>query len=142
MTRRSILLLCGLLALFGAEAFAQNKAKPAPKLKVIDGGKIAVPIAGLDKEYLMSVSTIPQYQAPTSQGLAGHIVTFELYDDSLDMYESTQGQVVTDDLPSRLLMATFPIVKKQNNQIIIDFNAGMRRVFTNGWIGHAVSRTR
>jgi len=123
-----------LIGLFAAQAEAQGpKIKPGPKLTPAGGGKIAVPLAAIGKEYLMSISSIPQYQAATSKGLAGHIVTFELFDDSLDMYESATGLVVTDDLPARRLLATFPVIKKQNNQVIIDFNAGMRRVFTSGW---------
>lgn len=135
--RNGFVCLLGALLVIAAAApaFAENSVKPGPSLKAVGGSRIAVPMAALGKEYLISISTIPQYQAPTSKGLAGHIVTFELYDDSLDMYESTRGQVVTDELPSRLLLATFPIVKKQKNQIIIDFNSGMRRVFTNQWIG-------
>ncbi len=53
---------------------------------------------------------IPQQQAATSRGLAGKIVRFELYPDSVDMYESTQGLVVTEQLPARRLLASFPIV--------------------------------
>ncbi len=130
------MVLALLVGLFTAQVEAQApKAKPGPKLKPAGGGKISIPLAAIGKEYLMSISAIPQYQAATSKGLAGHIVTFELFDDSLDMYESINGLVVTNDLPARRLLATFPIVKKQNNQVTVDFNAGMRRVFTAGWYG-------
>ncbi len=49
------------------------------------------------------------------------------------MYESTKGLVVTDELPARRLLASFPIVKQDGDKVVIDFNKGMRRVFTQGW---------
>ncbi len=132
--RNVILALCGYL--ISTASFAQEAdLKETPKLKPAGDGRVAVPLAAIGKEYLMSISIIPQYEAATSSGLSGHIVIFELFDDALDMYESSTGLVVTDDLPTRRLVASFPVVKKQKNQVIIDFNAGMRRVFTAGWIG-------
>ena len=48
----------------------------------------------------------------TSSGLSGKIVQFELFHDAVDMYESTEGMVVTRELPSRLLLTSFPIVSQ------------------------------
>ncbi len=62
--------------------------------------------------------------APTSTGLAGKIVRFELFPDGVDMYESTQGLVVTEDLPARRLLATFPIVRQDGQRVVVDFNKG------------------
>ena len=76
---------------------------------------------------------IPQGQSPTSHGLAGKIVSFELFPDGVDMYESTKGLVVTADLPARRLLASFTIVRQDANQVIVDFNKGMRQVFTQSW---------
>ncbi len=49
------------------------------------------------------------------------------------MYESVQGLVVTDDLPARRLLTTFPIVEEDRTKVVIDFNKGMRRMFTDIW---------
>ncbi len=108
-------------------------APVAPELQVSDQYFLAVPKNGFGKDYLFSASLIPQGQAPTSHGLAGKIVSFELYPDGVDMYESTKGLEVTTDLPARRLLANFPIVKQDANQVVIDFNKGMRRVFTQSW---------
>jgi hypothetical protein len=106
----------------------------APDLQVADQFFLAIPKTGFGKDYLFSASLIPQGQSPTSHGLAGKIVSFELFPDGVDMYESTKGLVVTTDLPARRLLASFPIVRQESNGVVvIDFNKGMRRVFTQSW---------
>ncbi len=114
---------------------ALRAAEPpvAPELQVADQFYLAIPKDGFGKDYLFSASMIPQGQSPTSHGLAGKIVRFELYPDGVDMYESTKGLVVTEDLPARRLLATFPIVRQDADRVVIDFNKGMRRVFTESW---------
>jgi hypothetical protein len=105
----------------------------APSLEVADKFMLAIPKAGLGKDYQFAASIIPQEVAATSQGLAGKIVRFELFPDGVDMYESTLGLVVTEDLPARRLLATFPIVRQDDQKVVVDFNKGMRRVFTESW---------
>ena len=78
-----------------------SPAPRAPDLKVADRFLLAIPRTGFGKDYLFTASLIPQAQAATSSGLAGKIVRFELFPDGVDMYESTQGLVVTEDLPAR-----------------------------------------
>ncbi|HTJ00897.1 MAG TPA: zinc-dependent metalloprotease [Dongiaceae bacterium] len=112
---------------------AADKAAVAPELQVADQFYLAIPKSGLGKDYLFSASMIPQGQAPTSHGLAGKIVRFELFPDGVDMYESTKGLVITEDLPARRLLASFPIVRQDGDLVVVDFNKGMRRVFTQSW---------
>ena len=38
--------------------------------------------------------------------------------------------VVTKDLPSNILLASFPIIKEDKNSLEFDFNAGMKNVFS------------
>ncbi len=124
------------ILIFSAESkiLAADEKAPPP-LKSSDNNHISIPVQGLGKEYLMSMSIIPQSGAPTSSGLAGKVVHFELFHDGVDMYEGTKGLVVTDDLPARRLITTFDIVSRDDAQVTIDFNQGMRRVFTEGWYG-------
>ena len=105
----------------------------APELQVADSFQLAIPKAGFGKDYLFTASLIPQTRAATSTGLAGKIVRFELFPDGVDMYESTRGLVVTEDLPARRLLASFAIVRQDADQVVIDFNKGMHRVFTQTW---------
>ena len=116
--------------LFATVACAQ---KAGPSLKPSGDRHIAIPSAAFGKEYLLSTSVIPQAGAPTGTGLLGRIVIFEAYEDEVDLYESTRGQVVTEDLPARRLLATFPVVSKTNSEVVIDFNQGMRRLIYQGW---------
>lgn len=105
----------------------------APELKVADKFLLVIPKAGFGKDYLFTASLIPQARAATSTGLAAKLIRFELFPDGVDMYESTQGLVVTEDLPARRLLATFSIVRQDAANVVIDFNKGMRRVFTQSW---------
>ena len=122
------------LACADSKTNSPAKAEPvAPPLEVADGLMLAIPKAGLGKDYQFTASIIPQEIAATSTGLSGKIVRFELFPDGVDMYESTEGLVVTRDLPARRLLATFPIVKQDGQNVVVDFNKGMRRVFVEGW---------
>ena len=112
---------------------AEKSSAMAPELQVADQFFLAIPKSGFGKDYLFSASLIPQGQSPTSHGLAGKIVSFELFPDGVDMYESTKGLVVTADLPARRLLANFPIMRQDADRVVIDFNKGMRRVFTQSW---------
>ncbi len=120
----------------GVVAGEATPEKPScPPLTTTTNFHIVIPRAALTREFLMSASIIPQVTAPTSTGLAGKVVRFELFQDGVDLYESTKGMVVTEDLPARRLLTTFPIVEQNDEQVVIDFNRGMKRVFTEIWYG-------
>ncbi len=103
------------------------------QLQVANDYHLGIPREAFGQRFLMSVSVIPQSLAATSTGLAGKIVTFELYADGVDMFEDPDGLVVTDELPARRLVTSFPIVNKNDELVTIDFNKGMRRAFTDIW---------
>ena len=128
--------LFAIVPLYRAAAATNETADAAiagPPLEVAEGLLIAIPKAGFGKDYLFSASLIPQAGAATSTGLAGKIVRFDLFPDGVDMYESTRGLVVTDELPARRLLASFAIVRQDGDRVVVDFNKGMRRVFTEAW---------
>jgi len=114
-------------------ARADDTHQIAPELQVGEAFLLAIPKDGFGKDYLFTASLIPQTRAATSTGLAGRIVRFELFPDGVDMYESTRGLVVTEDLPARRLLASFAIVRQDAERVEIDFNKGMHRVFTQTW---------
>ncbi len=58
-------------------------APAAPQLQVADKFLLAIPKNGFGKDYLFSASMIPQGESPTSHGLAGKIVRFELFPDGV-----------------------------------------------------------
>lgn len=124
---------CALAGLIRGLAAAEPP--PVPPLATTTNYHIVIPRAALTKDFLMSASIIPQATAATSTGLAGKIVRFEQFHDGVDLYESTKGLVVTEDLPARRLLTTFPIVEQDADKVVIDFNRGMKRVFTEIWYG-------
>lgn len=133
-------LFSGVLALLplcpaAAEESATAAEGKAPLLSAATNHQIALRHEAFGKDFLLSASVIPQLVAATGSSLAGKIVRFEVFEDGVDLYESTQGLLVTRELPARRLLTTFPIVAKNDNGIVIDFNAGMKRVFNDIWYG-------
>lgn len=134
-------LICHCLTLLMAASWvanAQSKVQSGPpiELGVATNNNLTLPRSALGKEFLMSASRLPQAVAATSYGLAGKIVRFELFHDGVDLYEATEGLLVTKDLPARRLLTTFPIVEQDANRIVIDFNRGMRRLYTEFWAAY------
>lgn len=124
-----------LSVLWVSAAVAASKPEAAPPLSASNGIYLSVPKAALGKPYLISSSYIPQAGAATSTGLRGRIVHFEQFADGVDMYESTTGLLVTNDLPARRLIATFPVIEEAEGKVVIDFNQGMRRLIFDEWYG-------
>jgi hypothetical protein len=118
--------ICLWMGMTLATAFRSFAADP--ELAAAANHNLSIPKAVLGKPFLLSASIIPQSSAATSSGLAGKVVRFELFHDGVDLYEATDGLVVTKELPARRLLTTFPIVQADDSQVIIDFNKGMRRV--------------
>ncbi|MCA9177100.1 MAG: zinc-dependent metalloprotease [Planctomycetales bacterium] len=135
MTVSRCLCLSLLMLLAAAPLRGQDQGPASRALAPAADNLVSLPVTGLGREYLISISVIPQAGAPTSSGLSGRVVSFQRYGDVLDMYESPTGLVTTKDLPAKRLLASFPIVKDEKDQITFDFNGGMRRLFTSGWIG-------
>jgi hypothetical protein len=130
----TLLALLLLTAAGGARAASAGETNLiAPELQVGEGCLLAIPKDGFGRDYLFTASLIPQTRAATSTGLAGKIVRFELFPDGVDMYESTRGLVVTEDLPARRLLASFAIERQDAERVEVDFNKGMHRVFTQTW---------
>lgn len=132
-TAKFLLPLLSLWLLAVAPALGQGTKKPALEISIGANNTLVIPRSALGKEHLMSASRIPQALAATSTGLSGKIVKFEFFHDGVDLYESTDGLVVTKDLPARRLLTTFPIVEQDANKVVIDFNRGMRRLYTEIW---------
>ena len=92
--------VCAALLLLLAQRLPSTAQTPrrAPALEIRVGTNLDLvfPKAALSREYLLSASLIPQENSPTSTGLAGKIVRFEVFHDGVDLYESTKGLVVTD----------------------------------------------
>ncbi len=113
-------------------SFEIVSAKDAPELRKIgitSGDYLSIKKSSLDKEFLLSVSMIPQRVLPTSEGLQGRIVAFKLYHGNLFLMEASQGHVVTSDLPSNLILAEIPVLSDEPDRLVVEFNRGMNRIF-------------
>ena len=128
-----LLLACGSLL-----ADSHGEEDRGTGLRPMENHHLGIPRDAFGERFLMSMSVIPQVQAATSTGLAGKVITFELFADAVDMYEDVDGLVVTRDLPAKRFVASFPIVDQDEDHVTIDFNRGMRRAFTDIW--YSVSR--
>lgn len=95
-----------------------------------DRALLGIKKSALEKEFIIHASLIPQIGAATSQGLQGRIVAFRQKGDKVYLLEATQGHVVTRDLPSTLILAELPVALDGEDMLLLDFNAGMRQLFT------------
>lgn len=87
-----------------------------------------------DKTYLIHSAITPQSGVPTSENTLSRIVYFFRQGNSVILMEDLAGQVVTPDLPAANILARLPIIKADNESVSVDFNTGMRRIYTaSGW---------
>jgi hypothetical protein len=92
-------------------------------------GMLKLVKSGLGQAQLLRASLIEQVPVATGNGALTRIVRFERRGDKVFMLEDTKGHNVTRDLGAHLILAEFPIVHETRQNVWVDFNAGMRRVF-------------
>ncbi|HYX33134.1 MAG TPA: zinc-dependent metalloprotease [Oligoflexus sp.] len=108
----------------------------AGNLGMTDQKLISLKKSALDKEFLLQASMMRQIPMPTANGLKSRIVAFKRSGDALFMMEATQGHVITQDLPSQLILARLPIITETETEVILDFSEGMAATFVAGdWYG-------
>lgn len=91
---------------------------------------LSISKSSLEKEFLLQGELIPQTHAATGNALKSRIVAFRERGGKLYMLEATAGHVVTNDLPSHILLASFPIVSSDKDKIVFDFAAGMSTLYS------------
>ncbi len=87
--------------------------------------RIAIKRDALGREFLLQSGLTQMPYLGTSFGNLSRIVLFKVIDGSLWMFEATDGNIVTDDIPQTFVLAKFPIVRQTRDAIVFDFNAGM-----------------
>jgi hypothetical protein len=88
--------------------------------------------AALGKEFLMSSSLIPQNESPTSGGLQGRVVSFKKVGKRVFLVEATEGHVISPTLPASLILAEIPVTEDRADELVLDFNSGMNKIFMAG----------
>jgi len=90
---------------------------------------IGIKKSALGKEFLLQGAFMFQEPIAEVSSLKSRVVTFKEAEGSLFLMESTKGHLVTDELPSKLILAKLPIVSKNDDTIFFDFNTGMSSLF-------------
>ncbi len=121
-------------------AAATPAAQPDSNLLAVypDRGLIAVKKEAVDNgtEFLLSASMIPQFGSPTSHGNISRIVSFIRRGDDILMMASTEGQVVTNDLPTKHILAKFNGAAKLEHEgrFFLNWDHGMSSMlFSSDW---------
>ena len=126
----------------GIQPPSATRAKPniTDSFSVVEDTKfIRIRQDALDKVFLLQASLIEQEVAAMGSALKSRTVMFGKKANKLVMRETTDGHVVTTDLPSSVLLAEFPIIEQNKDFITFDFNAGMSQVFvTSDWTGQDI----
>ncbi len=84
----------------------------------------------LTRDFILYGAYIPMLNSTTGHSLKGRVVRFKLAADRLIMLESPQGYTLSNGHDSFILLAEFPIVRQDDDGVIIDFAKGMSNIFT------------
>lgn len=90
--------------------------------------EIAIARTSLDKEFLLQGVLIPQVGVAMGKSIKSRVVAFQEKGKYLVMLEATQGHSLNADFSQKLVLATFPITKKEDDYLHFDFNSGMSKL--------------
>lgn len=117
------------------ETVLPNITPPIASFVKAEGNNLTISKEALGKPFLLQASSIPQsdYASAVSSwsGIQSQIVLFQQKGEDLFLMRSPDGQTVTDELPTQLILAKLPVTSKTENQITVDFNDGMSKIFVN-----------
>ena len=111
------------------------KAEEAPFfLTSTPDGYLTLSSQSLGEEFLLQPMGISQRPLQTFQGLASRVITFHKAGSRLFLLQSLKGSVLSEDIPSSIILAEFPIIKhlSSDDEMTFDFNEGMSHIFTTG----------
>ncbi len=112
-----------------------NPTADAP-LKGSDRAQIKIHNTAFKKQFLLQGETIRQTQIPMFGSMKSRVVYFEKTHDQILLIESNNGHSVTNDMPQKLVITTFPIIKSEGDFTAFDFNKGMTKLFlVDDWRG-------
>ncbi len=96
--------------------------------------QITIKKSALEKEFLFMGSLISQQPIPSFSGLKSRVVAFRLINEKLFLLDANEGHQISKALPPKLVLAEFPIIKQNTEDLTFDFNSGMSKLFTeNDW---------
>ena len=99
----------------------------------IDQAHVQIQKSALNKEFLLSVNMLSQTPTPMFSSQQSRVVTFIERDQKIYMLDVTQTNTVgVNNIPQNLLLAEFNILSSTDLAYTIDFNQGMKQIFTAG----------
>jgi len=98
----------------------------------VDKAHVLIQKSALEKEFLLSVNLLAQAPTPQFSSLQSRVISFILRDKKVYMLDVTKNNIVgeKENIPQTLLIAEFQVLSESDTALEIDFNAGMRQVFT------------
>lgn len=84
-----------------------------------------------EAEFLIHASLIPQIPVASSTGLKSRVVKFKLENDSVMVYESTNGHTISPSTPQVIHLAKLPLIHSGKDEITVDLNKGLSDIFVN-----------
>ncbi len=118
-----------------ADSFQSLKAKTVAvgDLAVIDRAQVGIEKSALNKEFLLSTNLLSQTPTPMFSSQQSRVVTFILRSGKVYLLDVTKNNVVgTDNISQNILIAEFAVISESTEQVVIDFNDGMKQIFTVG----------
>lgn len=117
--------------LINAQAATAVSTNPLVKLLPGDPNNndfVAIKKVALGHLFLMTVAQVDSFPTPTGHDLAGKVVFFEKQGNSVYLFESSSGKVVTSSIATKVLLAEFPIIEEKNDEIKFNFKEGMNKL--------------
>ncbi len=91
--------------------------------------QVSIKRAGMNQAFLLQGSWINQEVVPSFNGMRSKVVFFKERGSQLAMVESAHNHVIHSDLPSNIVLATFPIISSNADEIVFDWAKGMSSIF-------------
>jgi hypothetical protein len=95
----------------------------------IHSSTLGVRKSALEKEFLLQAQMLSQTDAPQFKGMKSRIVAFRRVANTVYLLEATKGHVVSNDIPSTLILASLPITNENKDIIYVDFNTGFSELY-------------
>lgn len=116
-----------------SDSFASNTPAVLESGLGVDQARVEIKKSALEKEFLFSTNIISQTPTPAFSSLQSRVVMFILRDHKVYLIDVTgNNRVGLNNIPQSLLLAEFSILEDKTDSMVIDFNAGMRKIFLVG----------
>lgn len=108
-------------------------ANDSTRVSTDDKAHVVIANSALNKEFLLSTNLLSQTPTPMFSTLQSRVVSFIQRDGKVYLLDVSKNNLVgSDNIPQNLLIAEFNILSSTADSVVIDFNEGMKQIFTVG----------